>query len=127
MQRSQRTQRALEREKRKLAASDNPSQNRMMTEQLGDKLRAYMEQNEKTSQLLLQTLQNMSNTISNLKPNQATGRDITSNHYENDNRAPLGSTPRITRPSFVPRKGSTRKEEEINAPNHNLEELTESY
>lgn len=69
-----------------------------------------MEQNEKTTQLLLQTLQNMNDAINTLRPNQANGTNATSNHLENDNRAPLGSAPRITRPS-LPKEGPTREEE----------------
>lgn len=41
----------------------------------GNELRAFMEQQENKTQLLLQTLQNINNTINTLKPNQTNGRD----------------------------------------------------
>lgn len=60
MQSSQRLQRALEREGKKLAARNNPIQNTKMGEQLGDELRTFIEHNEMTIQAF--TEQNESTT-----------------------------------------------------------------
>lgn len=117
MQLRQRAQRALEREKKKLASTNNPTQNNTMKEQMGNELRAFMEcneqttqalmeQNERTTQLLLQPIQNMNNN--NPRPNQTNGRDVNSNHSKN-NRTPLRSTPKITRSWFIPREGPARE------------------
>ena len=59
-----------------------------MSEQLSNEIRNVMEQTkqtlaeqiEKSNQALLQALQNMGNSINNLKNHNSGGRDISSNH-----------------------------------------------
>jgi len=66
--------------------------------------KACVQQQEQTTQLLLQTLQNMDNTISSLRSAQSNGGEgSNSNNSEHNNRTPLGSPPRITQHTFLPR------------------------
>lgn len=82
MQHSQRAQRALERERKKLVANCSPNLNNNMDEPMGVELKTFMEmttkalmdQNERTTQVLLQTLQNMGNSINNYLFSQ--GREL---------------------------------------------------
>ena len=86
-----------------------------MSEQLSNELRNVMEQTnqtlaeqiERSNQALLQALQNMGNSINNLKNNNSGGRDISSNHSENNG----ASSSQVPKPPFLPREGPSMEEE----------------
>ena len=74
-----------------------------MAKQLAQELRNFMEQTnekfERTNQLILQAIQNMSNNNQNERTIPATGRDTQSNHFENEHSTQSSSL-RPTIPSF---------------------------
>ena len=86
-----------------------------MSEQLSNEIRNVMEQTnqtlaeqiERSNQALLQALQNMGNSINNLKNNNSGGRDISSNHSENNGASPS----QVPKPPFLPREGPSMEEE----------------
>ena len=86
-----------------------------MSEQLSNEIRNIMEQMnqtladqiEKSNQALLKALQNMGNSINNLKNNNFGGRDISSNHSANNGASP----PQVPKPTFLPREGPSMEEE----------------
>ena len=108
MQFNQRAQSTLERERRKLTQNSNPSQNNNMCETRENDLRTFiemktkglMDQNERTTQVHLHALQRINNSHNVLNTNSSNGRDISSNHSENNNGS---STSRIPNSSFLPR------------------------
>ena len=108
MQFNQRAQSTLERERRKLTQNYDPSQNNNTCETRENDLRTFTEmttkglkdQNERTTQVHLHALQRINNSHNVLKTNSSNGRDISSNHLENNNGS---STSRIPKPSFLPR------------------------
>ena len=118
MQFNQRAQSTLERERRKLTQNSNPSQNNNMCETRENDLRTFtemttkglMDQNERTTQVQTQVhlhaLQRINNSHNVLKTNSSNGRDISSNHSENNNGS---STSRIPKPSFLPRDDIQRR------------------
>ena len=88
-----------------------------MSEKLSNEIRNFMEhtnqtlaeQIEKLNQALLQALQNMGDSINDLKNNNNSGgRDISSNHSENN-----GATcSQVPKPSFLPRESPSTEEGE---------------
>ena len=87
-----------------------------MSEQLSNEIRNVMEHTKKTlaekieksNQALLQALQNMGNSINNLKNNNFGSRDISSNHSENNGARPS----QIPKPPFLPREGTSIEDEQ---------------
>ena len=77
-----------------------------VNKQISNELRNIMEQTnqnlvdqiEKSNQALLQALQNMGNSINNLRNNNASGRDVSSNHSENNE----ASSSWVPKPPFLP-------------------------
>ena len=86
-----------------------------MSEKLSNEIRNFMEHTnqslaekiEKSNQPPLQALQNMGNSINNLKNNNSSGRDISSNHSKNSGATP----PQVPKPPFLPREGPSIEEE----------------
>ena len=86
-----------------------------MSEQLSNEIRNVMEQTNQTlakkieisNQALLQALQNMGNSINNLKNHHSGGRDISSNHSENNGASPS----QVPKPPFLSREGPPGEEE----------------
>ena len=78
-----------------------------MSEKLSNEIINVMEQTnqtlaeqiERSNQALLQALYNMGNSINNLKNHNSGGRDISSNHLEN-NKA---SSSQVPKPPFLSR------------------------
>ena len=85
-----------------------------MSEKLSNEIRNVMEhtnqtlveQIERSNQALLQALQNMGNSINNLKNHNSGGKDISSNHSENDEASPS----QVPKPPFLCREGPSREE-----------------
>lgn len=61
---------------------------------------------ERSNKALLQELQNMGNSINNLKNNNSGGRDISSNHSKNNG----SSSSQVPKPLFLPREGPLMEE-----------------
>ena len=86
-----------------------------MSEQLSNEIRNVMEQKnqtlakkiERSNQALLQALQNMGNSINNLKTHICGGRDISSNHSENSGASPY----QVPKPPLLSREGPPMEEE----------------
>ena len=86
-----------------------------MSEKLSNEIRNFMEHSnqtlaekiEKSNQALLQALQNMGNSINNLKNNNFGGRDMSSNHSTNNGASPS----QVPKPPFLPREGPSIEEE----------------
>jgi hypothetical protein len=99
-----------------------------MAEQLAQELRNFMEQTnerfERTNQLILQAIQNMSNNNQNERTNPASGRDSQSNHSENEHST-QSSFLRPTLPPFLPREEPIIEEGEPTT--NSVEELTQMY
>ena len=91
---------------------------------LANEVRSYMEktnqtnqnllnQMEKSNQALLQALQNMGNSINNLRNQSNLGRETSSIHSKNNNATSSSSLPQ---PTFLPRRFNPREEESIEQP-----------
>ena len=86
-----------------------------MSEQLSNEIRNVMEQTnqtlaeqiEKSNQALLQALQNMGNSINNLKTHNSGRRDISQNHLENNGASPS----QVPKPPFLSKENHLGEEE----------------
>ena len=102
---------------------------------LANEVRTYMEQThqtnqtilnqmEKSNQVLLQALQNMGNSINNLRSQPNIGREINSVHSENNN---ITSSSSLPQPTFLPRRVNLREEEGVEQPLTSTEDIAKAY